>query len=309
MAPGDDIITIDTGYVKPDFCAAYLIVERGRAAFVDCGTNRSVDNMLGALRANGLTPDAVDWLILTHVHLDHAGGAGKLIGELPNARLLVHPRGAPHMIDPGRLIAGARAVYGDEEFERHHGDLVPIPASRVVVAEDGYVAELAGRPLRCADTPGHARHHMSLWDARTRSWIAGDSFGVSYRALDTRRGPFIIPTTSPVQFEPEPAKASIRRMLAEQPDLIRIAHYGPLSGVQRLGSDLIEVLDAMVAAAADTAEADDPHAALCEALTRLYVARAEAHGVAGAAGLVPEALKMDIELNAQGLGIWRQRNR
>src|SRR5687768_11442791 len=104
---GYGIHTIDTAFQRDHFDAAYLIVEEGRGAFVDCGTNHSVPRMLAALEANGLTPADVDWLLLTHVHLDHAGGAGALMAQLPNARLVVHPRGAPHMIDPSRLIAGA----------------------------------------------------------------------------------------------------------------------------------------------------------------------------------------------------------
>ena len=104
------IHTIDTGFVRPRFDAAYLIVENGRGAFIECGTNFAVPRMLDALRQAGLTADDVDWLILTHVHLDHAGGAGALMAQLPHARLAVHPRGARHMIDPAQLWAGGSAV-------------------------------------------------------------------------------------------------------------------------------------------------------------------------------------------------------
>ena len=110
--PEHGIHTIDTGYVRPCFDAAYLVVENGRGAFVDCGTNHSVDRLLAALAPAGLAPADIDWLVLTHVHLDHAGGAGTLMRQLPNARLVAHPRAAPHMIDPARLIAGAMAVLG-----------------------------------------------------------------------------------------------------------------------------------------------------------------------------------------------------
>src|SRR6185312_12951417 len=125
------IHTIDTGFVRPRFDAAYLIVERGRGAFVDCGTNHAVPRMLAALDDAGLAPAAVDWLILTHVHLDHAGGAGELIARLPNAKLVVHPRGARHMIDPAKLWAGASAVYGESVMESTYGHLRPVPAERV----------------------------------------------------------------------------------------------------------------------------------------------------------------------------------
>ena len=128
MIADPSIHTIDTGFMqRGSFDAAYLVVENGRAAFIDCGTGLAVPAMLAALQRAGLAVDAVDWLILTHVHLDHAGGAGLLMQQLPHARLVVHPRGAPHMIDPTRLIAGATAVYGAEEIARSYGRIEAIP--------------------------------------------------------------------------------------------------------------------------------------------------------------------------------------
>ncbi|WP_242109191.1 MBL fold metallo-hydrolase [Luteimonas aquatica] len=303
------IFTIDTGFHRPGFCAAYLIEESGRAALVDCGTNRCVARMLAALEARGVAREAVDWLILTHVHLDHAGGAGSLLRELPNARLVVHPRGAPHMIDPARLTASAKAVYGEAEFERSYGALVPVPAERVVVANDGHLVDLAGRPLLCADTPGHARHHLAVWDARSRSWFSGDVFGLSYRQFDTAQGPFVLPTSSPVQFEPEAMQASIRRMLAEHPEAVYVTHYDRVTEVQRLGAELVEQIDAMTAIARACDGGEDHHARLVAALRGYYVDRARRHGVADAAALVADVLPIDIELNAQGLQVWLDRAR
>ncbi len=147
MATTHGIHTIDSGFVRPQFDAAYLMVENGRGAFIDCGTNHSVPRMLAALDAAGITADEVDWLILTHVHLDHAGGAGELIAQLPNAKLVVHPRGARHMIDPSALWAGASAVYGEAVMEQTYGRLRPIPPERVIEAPDNYVVDLAGRLL------------------------------------------------------------------------------------------------------------------------------------------------------------------
>lgn len=302
------ITTIDTGYGdRPRFCAAYLLVQDGRAAFIDCGSNDSVPRMLAALEAQGLARDAVDWLILTHVHLDHAGGAGALMRELRNARLVVHPRGAPHMIDPSKLVAGATAVYGEAAFARHYGTLLPVPSERVVEATDGHVVELAGRPLLCVDTPGHARHHIAVWDAASRGWFSGDIFGLSYREFDTAQGAFIVPTTSPVQFDLGEMLASLRRMLAAEPAAVYLTHYGRVDEVQRLGADLLEQVDAMVALARECDGDPARHARLVAALTALYVERARRHGVADAQVCVPQLLAMDIELNAQGLEVWLDR--
>src|SRR5690606_708759 len=165
MMDDDGITLIDTGYLRPRLCAAYLVHGGdGRAALVDCGTAGTAGRVLEAIDGAGVSRDAIDWLLVTHVHLDHAGGAGPLMRALPNARLVVHPRGAPHMIDPTRLMAGARQVYGDAMFERDHAGMLPVDAARVVEAADGHVVELRGRPLRCSDTPGHALHHYSVWD-------------------------------------------------------------------------------------------------------------------------------------------------
>ncbi|RDZ27194.1 MBL fold metallo-hydrolase [Lysobacter silvisoli] len=301
------ITTIDTGFHRPVFDAAYLIVEQGRAAFVDCGTQHSVPSLLAALDAQGLAPEHVDWLILTHVHLDHAGGAGALMRRLPNARLAVHPRGAPHMIDPSRLVAGATAVYGEEEIARSYGEILPIPEERVVVARDGHVVDLAGRPLLCIDTPGHARHHLCVWDEHSRSWFTGDTFGLSYRELDSARGAFAIPTTTPVQFEPDALKRSIRTLLARDPLAMRLTHYGPVTDVAAMADALLSQIDAMVALARAADGRPDRHARLVASLGELYLARAAAHGCALAPEQVRELLAMDIELNAQGLEVWLDR--
>ena len=304
------ITTIDTGFGgRPRFCAAYLVVHDGRAAFIDCGSNDSVPRMLAALELQGLTRDAVDWLVLTHVHLDHAGGAGTLMRALPNASLVVHPRGAPHMIDPSRLIAGATVVYGEDQFARSYGTLLPVPRERVVEAADGHVVDLAGRPLLCADTPGHARHHIAVWDTASRSWFSGDIFGLSYREFDTAQGAFVVPTTSPVQFDPDEMRASVRRMMGADPVAVYLTHYGRVEQVQRLGADLLEQVDAMVALARGLAGDAAPHARLVEALTALYVERARRRGVQDAGERVPELLALDIELNAQGLEVWLERER
>ena len=298
------IHTIDTGFVRPRFDAAYLVVERGRGAFIDCGTNHAVPRLLAALGEAGLAPADVDWLVLTHVHLDHAGGAGELIARLPNAKLVVHPRGARHMTDPSKLWAGASAVYGEEVMESTYGRLRPVPAGRVVEAPDGHVVDLAGRTLRCLDTPGHAKHHLSVHDVRSNTCFTGDVFGLSYRDFDTTNGPFILPTTSPVQFDPEALHASIRRLVALEPAALHLTHYGRVEHVAKLADDLHAQIDAMVAIARAAQDQPDRHAVLTGALTDLYAGRAAAHGWTQGREALVALLGMDIELNAQGLEVW-----
>jgi glyoxylase-like metal-dependent hydrolase (beta-lactamase superfamily II) len=298
---------IDTGFHRDRFDAAWLLVHGGRAAFIDTGTNHAVPRLLAALDALGLARDVVDWVIPTHVHLDHAGGAGLLMRELPTARMLVHPRGARHMIDPSALWAGATAVYGPEEMARSYGQLVPVPADRVSVSHDGMTVALAGRPLMLADTPGHARHHHCVWDALSRGWFTGDTFGLSYREFDTAQGAWIVPTSTPVQFEPEALRASVKRLLAADPQCMYLTHYGRVGDVPRLGTLLLSLLDEMVALGRAQQHAADRHAALKRGQLEIFTRSLAAHGCTLQGDDIAALLAMDLELNAQGLAVWLDR--
>lgn len=304
---GHGIHAIDTGFVRPRFDAAYLIVENGRAAYVDTGTNEALPRLLGALDVLGLARDAVDHVIVTHVHLDHAGAAGSLMRELPAARLVVHPRGARHMIDPSALVDGASAVYGADEVARTYGVVQPVPAERVLSTEDGMTLDLAGRPLLFIDTPGHARHHHCIWDERSRGWFSGDTFGMSYPEFVTPRGRYLLPTTTPVQFEPEALKASVARMLERQPLCMYVTHYGRLDAVEAMAAQLGEQVDAMVALARPLQAVPERHAALKQALAVLYRDRLRAQGSELDDARIDALLGVDVELNAQGLGVWLDR--
>jgi glyoxylase-like metal-dependent hydrolase (beta-lactamase superfamily II) len=298
------VFAIDTDFHRPRFDAAFLIVEAGRAAFVDTGTALATPRLLRALEVLGLARDAVDWVIPTHVHLDHAGGVGQLMQALPQAVALVHPRGVRHMVDPRALWEGATAVYGPEEMARSYGQLLPVPAERVRATADGMVVPLAGRPLEFADTPGHARHHHCVWDERSRGWFTGDTFGLSYREFDTARGPWIVPTATPVQFEPEVLEASVRRLLARQPQCMYLTHYSRVTEVPRLGALLLDLLAQLVA----LGRREQHHPARHEALKRgqldIFCASLAAHGCTFAREHIAALLAIDLELNAQGMAIW-----
>jgi glyoxylase-like metal-dependent hydrolase (beta-lactamase superfamily II) len=304
---GHGIHAIDTGFQRPRFDASYLIVERGRAAFVDTGTNHAVPRLLGALEALGLAREAVDFVVPTHVHLDHAGGAGLLMQALPAARLVVHPRGARHLIEPARLMAGARGVYGDAEVERSYGELVAVPADRVVQTRDGMTLELAGRPLRFLDTPGHARHHHCIWDEASRGFFTGDTFGVSYEELSTPRGRWALLATPPVQFEPQALRASIERLLTFEPACMYLTHYGRVESVPRLAALLLAELEETVAFASGVAAGPARESKLREGLAQIHWRSLRREGSTLALDAVRERLALDLELNAKGIGIWLDR--
>ncbi len=300
----DGITAIDTEYLHPGHAAAHLIEQGGRAAFVDVGTNDSVPYLLAALRALELRPQAVDYVLLTHVHLDHAGGAGRLMQALPNAVCVLHPRGAPHMIDPARLIAGSRAVYGPQRFERLYGQIEPIAAERVRVTRDGERLSLGGRELEILHTPGHALHHQVFVDGAHRCIFTGDTFGISYRELDSPAGAFITPTTTPTQFDPAQLCASIDRLLGYAPEAMYLMHFSRVTGVARLGAALKSQVRELERIARASAAAPDRHGAIRAAMWELWRDLAHRHGCPVSDTQLAELLAGDLELNAQGLVHW-----
>ena len=297
------ITVVDTGFVRPRFDASFLIVENGRAAFIETGPNSAVPRLLAALDAHGLGRDAVDYVIPTHVHLDHAGGAGLLMQNLPRAKLVIHPRGARHMIDPSMLIEGVRAVYGAEVAARDYGELVPVPAERVITTSDGMVIELAGRPLRFADTPGHARHHHCIWDEASRGWFSGDTFGIVYPELQ----PYIVPACAPVQFDQEALHESVARLLAQRPELMYLTHYGAVREPEKLAVQFLAQVDAMADAARSLVSAPGRHDQLKRAFGDIYISELRRSGSTASEDFLRDILATDIELNAQGLGTWLDR--
>jgi glyoxylase-like metal-dependent hydrolase (beta-lactamase superfamily II) len=301
------IYCIDSGFQRAGFDSAYLLTHAGRAAFVDTATNHAVPRLLATLDALSLARDCVDWVIPTHVHLDHAGGVGALVEQLPNARVLVHPRGARHLIDPRKLYEGALAVYGQATMDRDYGTLKPVPEARVVTTSDHYQLDFAGRKLLFLDTPGHARHHHCIWDETSRGIFSGDTFGLCYRELDTPKGPWMFITSTPVQFEPDALRASIARLLALEPRYMYLTHFGRVENVTQLAAQQLALLDQLVELGHKLQHAPERHAALTQALRILYENELRVHGSQLASETIHALLAPDVELNAQGMGVWLDR--
>ena len=303
------ITTIDTGFLRPGFVASHLIIEDGEAAFVDVGVSPTVPVLHAALQQKQITPEAVKYLIVTHVHLDHAGGAGLFLQELPNAQVVVHPKGARHLVNPERLIQGSIAVYGEELFRKYFGEMLPIPAKRVIEAKHEEHLSLNGREFLFLDTPGHARHHLCVVDSKSSGIFTGDSFGLSYHDFDTENGAFIFPATAPTAFEPEKMHATIELLCSYQPQRLYLTHFGCLEDVSKLAADMHDTIDLFVGLAKNTDETDagQRQQALLEGMQTLLAARLAAHGCAMPAERIREMLLPDITLNAQGLGVWLDR--
>lgn len=299
------IATLDTQFLRPQLAASHLIVQDNRAALIDVGSNFSVPHLLNDLAAQQIPVENVDYVIVTHVHLDHAGGAGKLIQALPNARLVVHPRGARHMIDPRKLVAGATEVYGEAEMQRSYGVIEPIPAERVIEAEDGKMLALAGRPLVFFDTPGHAKHHFCIYDELSQSFFTGDTFGISYREFDSPKGFFIFATATPVQFDPAAMHSSINRMLSYQPKYMFLTHFGKVAQVSEAADKLHASIDNLVVLMESVSEAEEKrHEMLVEQMMESFLQEIHQLGSPISDETAREILAMDVELNAQGLEFW-----
>jgi len=304
VAPG--VVLIDTGYVRPGLAASYLVKGQGSAAVIETGTARSVPAILAGLAAHGVGRGDVSHVVVTHVHLDHAAGAGALLAQLPHARLVVHPRGARHMIDPSKLLAGAAGVYGGMDAIRSlYGDVVAAPAGRVIEAPEGTQVELGGRTLHILDTPGHARHHFVVHDPASKGFYTGDTFGISYREYDNASGPFLFPTTTPVQFDPPALRASVGRMLAERPERMYLTHYGMLEGeIPRRAAMLLDAVDGHVRAAKAAPPGAGRHAAIRAGLATQLVDGLTHHGWSGTREDALAAYAVDLDLNSQGLEVW-----
>jgi glyoxylase-like metal-dependent hydrolase (beta-lactamase superfamily II) len=315
---GEGIFALDSGYVRPAFDAIHIMVESDRAAIIDTGTRHSAPRVLAALDELGIPRENVDWVVLTHVHLDHAGGAGALLQALPGARMTVHPRGARHMIDPSKLWAGTVAVYGRETAESMYGEMIAVPADRVVETGDGAAVSLAGRALQFIDAPGHAKHHVVVRDDRTGHLFTGDTFGISYRELDVDGHPFIFPSSTPVQFDPAALLATLDRLLALEPEAVYLTHYSQVRDVPRLGAQLkrltkryvtiaLEALEAIGSGALLAGTANNAAAALQSRierdLTQLFHDELQAHGISPQ-NVPSDLLELDIRLNSAGLIDW-----
>lgn len=225
---GNRISLIDLYDLKtPQRTGTYVLHEE-ELAIIETGPSPSVPYLLKGLETLHIDPKDIQYIIVTHIHLDHAGGVGALLEKCPNARVIVHPKGKRHLAEPSRLISGAKAVYG-EKFDDLFSPVLPVPEDRLIAKEDGDTLKLgSGRTLTFLDTPGHANHHFSIYDSRSRGVFTGDTIGVFYPQLLKNGLEYCLPSTSPNQFQPEAMLQSAERLEQLQPERIYFGHFGML---------------------------------------------------------------------------------
>lgn len=204
--------------------SSYLLIDE-KIALIETSASPSVPYIIDGLEEINIALEDIDYVIVTHIHLDHAGGAGLFLQSCPNAKFVVHPRGVSHMVDPSRLIASAKSVYG-EEFERLFDPIVPIDVNRIVEIEHQQELILGKHKLTFFHTEGHAKHHVSMLYSATNGLFVGDTTGVRYPEMDGEAIDLIIPSTSPNQYNPETMEQSIQLYERLNASELYFGHYG-----------------------------------------------------------------------------------
>lgn len=309
----DRIQTIDCDYMGiPRYAAAYLLVDGQEAAFIENNTAHSVPKLLDALKARGLSPEQVRYIVITHVHLDHAGGTSALAEACPQAEILAHPRASGHITDPTDLVASATEVYGPARFEELYGRITPVPEARVRSLEDGEKVDFGGSSLGFLHTRGHANHHFCVTDDATGSIFTGDSFGVIYPALQGP-GTFAVPSTSPTAFDPKLAREAIRRIVDLEPAHLFPTHFGEVQDVATAAAQLVRHLDHSERIMLEAEASDLPDEALttyCQARLQDYFrGLLDMHGDLGAREDTWSLLATDLDLNGQGVAFAANKRR
>ncbi|MCX5772185.1 MAG: MBL fold metallo-hydrolase [Candidatus Hydrogenedentes bacterium] len=303
---------IDCHYQGPEHAASYLLKDRGEAAFIENNTARALPYLLQGMEEDGIRPESVRWIIITHLHFDHAGGTSALAERCPDATVLAHSRAVRHLVDPSRLVASAMRVYGEEEFERLYDRIRPIPAGRVRAMEDHEKVELGGHTLTFLHTRGHANHHFCIHDSDENAVYTGDTFGVEYRKSRPSVKPFLLCSAAPTDFDPDEARASVRRILALDPSRVYLTHFGELDDPAGGAEVFLAALDRLEAILNDAVESGLSGAeleAFCEERVRAAI---DAH-LAWCGAVLNEQDHVYIDphanINAQGIALLAEKRR
>ena len=303
-----NVFCFDANYIRNKFAAIHFINQNNKLLIIDTATNYSANRFLNALRTLNISPESVEWIVLTHIHLDHAGGAGLLMKMCPNARLAVHQRGVRHMVNPEKLWASVVSVYGKEEAENQYGQLIPVDESRVIAMGEGEIISFQNRRLQIFDAPGHANHHIVIFDEESRSFFTGDAFGIAYPELTSEDGEFIFISSTPTQFEPVKFDTTIKRIMEQKPKNCFLTHFSKIMNIEKNGYELLKQLDEYVTITEQVrnnheSQQDQIRGKLFELLYKkikkknLSISRNELGNLLG----------LDLSLNAQGLEYWNNK--
>lgn len=298
----NSIQTIDCHYIVNEFAAAYLMIEKEEALFIDNNTNFAIPFLLSALEKNQIKKEQVKYLIITHIHLDHAGATSRLVQEFPNAIVLAHPKASPHVINPKRIIESASMVYGKENFIKMYGDILEVPSERVRSMQDNETIQFGDRKLTFIYTRGHANHHFVILDSKTNSIFTGDSFGISYPWLREGSYPFLFPSTTPTDFNAEEARISIEKILNTGADTAYLTHFDSWRDMKSGRDQMLLGIDRMEKIYLDLINSNKDDNGLQElAVAKINSFFEEEFSKRNIPFSVLKKVDGDIEINAQGL--------
>jgi len=303
----EHITQIDTGLIGDEIAACYLLESNNEVAIIETGNYNTTSRILSLLKQKQISKENVKYIIPTHVHLDHAGGSSSLIDNLPNAKLVIHPKGARHMIDPSKLIAGATVVYGEETFKDYYGEIKPIAEERIIIAEDKDELTFGNRKLLFRNTPGHAYHHFCIWDEQSCGWFTGDTFGIGYPGLSHNDMPFIFPSTTPVQFDPEALLASIEMMMSYQPKQMYLTHFGMINVTTEISNKLCQQINDYVDKVKSLPESEVTVENIKSFMRDYSYQILKDMGSDISSDAFYKTIAHDLELNSQGLKVWYDR--
>ncbi|AUR52756.1 MBL fold metallo-hydrolase [Aquella oligotrophica] len=305
LGDNSGIHTIDAHYVRDNLAAVYLIHEGNEAAIVETANLHSLPYVESMLADIGLDENSVKYIFLTHIHLDHAGGAGAYMAKFPHAKLVVHPRGARHMINPAVLEQSVIGVYGEDFVAKMYGKLQPIDQERLLVATDGFEIMLGNRQIICRHTPGHANHHIAIFDTKANAVFTGDVFGVCYPELINTSGErFIFPTTTPVNFDPDLMHQSINLIKNSGVDVFYPTHFGGVTNVVKYAEILHKMVDDFVVIAKACSDLPQTSEEICAKLDDYLWMKAQKFGIILDREQFRQSVGMDNQINAQGLMHW-----
>lgn len=306
-----EIRTIDCRYVKENMAASFLIQEGNECAFVETNTSYAVPYLLKTLEDSGRKPQDVKYIIITHVHLDHAGGTSELLKHCPNATVLAHPKTASHLANPVRLIQSSMEVYGEKKFRELYGNIEAVPENRIRIMQDGEELIWGTRKLRFTYVRGHANHHFVIYDSKSNSVFTGDSFGISYLSLRKEKIILIFPTTTPTDFEPDEAKKSFDLIAETGAEKAYLTHFGPITDLKNaaeiLKKDIEEIRGACIQAEKEKIS-DESLQSFFEAFWKEFFNK-KADQIGIERKTVQEETLLDAGINAMGLAFYIRRLR
>lgn len=304
---GFDIFQLDLCENEVSEKTASYIIKGENTVIIETGASPSNKRIQDGLKTLGIAPEEVMGIVVSHIHLDHAGGAGLLMSQCPNAKLYVHEKGKKHLVNPERLIESSKQVYG-ELYEPYFDPILPIAEDRVVVvgAGDEILIE-EGRALNVFDSPGHALHHIFVYDSKSNGIFSGDAAGLFYRPIFEQHGvPFSFPATTPTQFDPVAMKETIQKMMELSPDRIYYTHFGMVSPAKERLEEVIGWMpffeEQCIQFFKEKRSVDQLEAFIKEAVYE----RLEKDGVPRDSSAL-DIIALDLQLNAQGVASYVKR--